>query len=65
MKDLKYLILLICFVIFAHATKKYSSERTEAKFLPDIPDSREQKKLDSLRTEASAPVKLIPAALYD
>ena len=62
MKDLKYLLLLICVVTFAHATKNYSTEKTQAKFLPDIPDNRVQKKLDSGRTEALIQqVKIIPA----
>jgi hypothetical protein len=61
MKDFKYLLLLICFVIFAHATRKYPPEKTQAKFLPDIPDAREQKRIDSVRTEALNTVRIIPA----
>ncbi|HVM88106.1 MAG TPA: hypothetical protein VMT76_07940 [Puia sp.] len=66
MKDLKYLLLLICFVTLAHATKKYSSDRTEAKFLPDVPVLKEQKKADSvMKREAANQIKIIPAASYN
>jgi len=52
MKDLRYLLLLIAVIAFAHATKKNSHEKTQAKFLPDIPDAREQRHIDSTRIEA-------------
>lgn len=59
MKDLKYLLLLICFVIIAHATKNRNAGKNEAKLLPDIPDYKEQK-TDSSRTEASTRQMIVP-----
>jgi hypothetical protein len=61
MKDLKYLLLLIGFVIVAHATKKTDMLKNEAKFLPDIPDVKVQKETDSGRIEASYKQFVIPA----
>jgi hypothetical protein len=60
MKDLKYLLLLIGFVIIAHAAKKKGEGKNEAKLLPDIPDYKE-KKTDSGRVEASNNQLIIPA----
>jgi hypothetical protein len=61
MKDLKYLLLIICFVIVAHATKKSTENKNQAKFLPDIPDYKEQKETDSGRVDASYRQIVIPA----
>lgn len=52
MKDLRYLLLIIAVIAFAHATKRNSQEKTQAKFLPDIPDAKEQRHIDSTRIEA-------------
>ncbi len=60
MKDLKYLLLLIGFIIFAHATKNTSIEKTQARFLPDLPDVKEQKTDDSVRIQASNGPIVIP-----
>ncbi len=61
MKDLRYLLLLIGFVIIAHATKKKAEGKNEAKVLPDIPEYKVQK-TDSGRIEASNNQFTIPAA---
>jgi hypothetical protein len=61
MKDLKYLLLLIGFVIIAHVTKKPSERNNQAKLLPDLPDYREQKESDSGRIEASNRPVMNPA----
>jgi len=52
MKDFKYLLLLIGFVIVAHATKKPTDFDNQAKLLPDLPDYKVQKESDSGRIEA-------------
>jgi len=52
MKDLRYLLLIIAVIAFAHATKRNSQDKTQAKFLPDIPDAKEQRHIDSARIEA-------------
>ena len=52
MKDLRYLLIIIAIIAFAHATKRSSQEKTQAKFLPDIPDAKEQRHIDSSRIEA-------------
>ncbi len=52
MKDLRYLLFIIAVIAFAHATKRNSQEKTQAKFLPDIPDAKEQRHIDSTRIEA-------------
>ncbi len=62
MKDLKYLLLLIAIVAFAHATKKDPQDKAQAKFLPDIPDVKEQKQNDSVRIGVLNPVHIIPAS---
>jgi hypothetical protein len=61
MKDSKYLLLVICFVIVAHATKKTVENKNQAKFLPDIPDFKVQKETDSGRVDASYRQIVIPA----
>ncbi|HLK30584.1 MAG TPA: hypothetical protein VKT28_18530 [Puia sp.] len=60
MKDLKYLLLLIGFVILAHITKGTTQEKAQAKFLPDMPDLKEEKKSDSGRTEVLNRFSAIP-----
>jgi hypothetical protein len=61
MKDLKYLLLVIGFVIVAHATKNSADRKNQAKFLPDIPDLKEQKETDSGRIQANNRQIIIPA----
>ena len=61
MKDLKYLLILIGFVVFAHATKNGEQERIEAKSLHDMPDIKEQKQSDSGRIEVLNRINVIPA----
>jgi hypothetical protein len=64
MKDLKYLLLLIAFVIVAHVTKNTSTEKSQAKFLPDQPDVRGQKRIDSSSIEMMNKVPAI-SVLYN
>jgi hypothetical protein len=63
MKDLRYLLLLIGFVVIAHATKKANEGKNQARLLPDIPDYKEQKRTDSGRIEASS-YQIIAPAFY-
>jgi len=63
MKDLKYLLLLIGFVILAHATRKPNERNNEAKLLPDLPDYKAQKESDSGRIEASNRQLMNPSIL--
>jgi hypothetical protein len=62
MKDLKYLIGLICLVITAHVMKDYTAGHSQAKFLPDDPRQTEKKRLDTIRTGDLSDMKIIPAA---
>jgi hypothetical protein len=64
MKDVRYLLLLIGFVVIAHATKKANEGKNQAKLLPDIPDYKEQKKTDSGRIEASNYQIIAPAGYH-
>ncbi|MBS1948600.1 MAG: hypothetical protein JST47_12615 [Bacteroidetes bacterium] len=65
MKDIKYLLLVICFVIFAHATKDYFSDKVATKLIPYRQSTGQQKKADSLKRDASTQVKFLPVAAYN
>jgi hypothetical protein len=62
MKDLRYLILLICLVVTAHVIRDYSAGHSQAKFLPDDPRQTDKKRMDTIRTGDLSDMKIIPAS---